>query len=80
MMIANRKTHVVIGAPRDGRDVNDLATEILFNLSNKQIYIPNSAEGAVAAADQGEELLAIEVAAIRHLRPIVTDVHDGMRK
>lgn len=31
-------------------------------------------EGAVAAADQGKQLLAVEVSVIWHLRPIVLDV------
>jgi hypothetical protein len=31
-------------------------------------------EGAVAAADQGKQLLAVEVSAIWHLGPIVLDV------
>jgi hypothetical protein len=41
-------------------------------------------EGAVAAADQGKQLLAVEVSAIWHLGPIVLDVriifdgHDGV--
>jgi hypothetical protein len=41
-------------------------------------------EGAVAAADQGMQLLAVEVSAIWHLGPIVLDVriifdgHDGV--
>jgi len=35
-------------------------------------------EGAVAAADQGEQLLAVEVATIRHLWPIVAEAHDGV--
>jgi hypothetical protein len=28
--------------------------------------------------DQGKKLLAVEVAAIRHLEPIVTEAHDGV--
>jgi hypothetical protein len=35
-------------------------------------------EGAVAAVEQGKKLLAVEVAAIRHLGPIVTEAHDGV--
>ena len=41
-------------------------------------------EGAVAAADQGKQLLAVKVSTIWHLRPIVLDVriifdgHDGV--
>jgi hypothetical protein len=35
-------------------------------------------EGAVAAADQAEQLLAVKVAVIRHLGPIVTEAHNGV--
>lgn len=33
---------------------------------------------AVAAADQGEQVLAVEVDAILHLGPIVPNIHDGV--
>ena len=56
-------------------DVNRLGAEILPNLSNKEIY--NFAKGAIAAANQGKQLLAVAVAAIRHLGPIVLDIPDG---
>jgi hypothetical protein len=71
-------THVVIGALVDDRDVNYLGAEIIFNLSNEEVYIPNSMEGAVAAADQGGQLLAVKVIAIWHLGPIVTKTHGGV--
>ena len=35
-------------------------------------------KGAVATADQGEQLLAIEVDAIWHLGPIVTESHEEL--
>lgn len=35
-------------------------------------------EEAIAATDQGKQLLAVEVAGIRHLRPIVTETHNGV--
>jgi hypothetical protein len=35
-------------------------------------------EGAVAAAEQGEQLVAVEVAVIRHLGPVVMESHDGV--
>ena len=73
---ANWNTHVIIGTLGDGWNVNDLGIENLFNFPNKQIYIPNSTHGAIATADQGEQLLAIEGTTIGHLRPIVAVVHS----
>lgn len=35
-------------------------------------------EGPVAAADKGEQLLAVEVAVILHLGPNVTEAHNGV--
>jgi hypothetical protein len=55
--------------------IKHLGAEILLNLSNEEVYIPDPMEGAFAATDQGEQLVAVEVGAIRHLRPIVVEVH-----
>jgi hypothetical protein len=33
---------------------------------------------AIAATDQGKQLLAVEVADIWHLRPIVTETYNGV--
>ena len=57
-------THIVIKALRDNWDVNYLGTEILFDFSNKKVYILSSVEGAVAVADQGKQLLVIKVSVI----------------
>jgi hypothetical protein len=57
-------THIVIKALRDNWDVNHLGTEILFDFSNKKVYILSSVEGAVAVADQGKQLLVIKVSVI----------------
>ena len=35
-------------------------------------------EGAVAAADQGEQPLAVKVTVIRHLGPIATEAYNGV--
>jgi len=70
-------TDIVIGASEYSGNVNHLGVEILLNLSNKEVYIPSLVEWVVAAADQAEELLAIEVTAIPHNGPIILDIHDG---
>ena len=41
--------------------------EILLNLSNELVYFPDSVDEAVAAADQGEQLLAVKVITIQRL-------------
>lgn len=35
-------------------------------------------EGAIPAANQGKQLVAVVLAPIRYLGPIVTNVHDGV--
>jgi hypothetical protein len=53
---------------------------MLLNLSNKYIYILNAIKGAIAAINQGKQLLAVEVAIIRHLRPIITKTYNKVIK
>ena len=56
------------------------APQILLNLMNEEVYIPDCVKGAVTAADQAEQLLAVEVAVILHLGPIVTEAHNGSNR
>lgn len=71
------RTHEAIGALVDGGDVDHLRVETLLNLSDEQLYIPHSVEGAVISVHEGEQLFAVEVVAIRHLGPVVIEGHDG---
>jgi len=62
----------------DGQDIGHPGAETLFDLSNEYAHVQNSVEGAVAPMNKGEQVLAVEVAAIQRLGPIVAVVwiHD----
>lgn len=66
-------TYIVVGTVGNIGNINYLGAQILLDFINEQVYIPFVLKWTNTTADQGEEMITVKIATIRHLRPFVTE-------